>query len=490
MKEYKDLAGQTLVYGLGTIVPRLLNYLLLTPFYTRIFLQNEYGVIIELYSYVAFLMVLLTYGMETTYFRFSSGNENKNVVYNNALGSLLLSSLLFIIIIGFFQNNIASLIGYVHQPKYILWFSFIVTFDAITAVSFAKLRNENKAYKFAFIKIGNILINIGFNIFFFLICKNSTNEILSSFYKPEIGVGYAFLSNLFASLFNVVALYKEFFSLRFKFNVRLLKEMFSYAWPLLIIGIAGMFNEVADKILLKYLSADNLDSMKEVGVYGANYKLAILMSIFIQMFKYAAEPFFFKKSADSDAKKVYGNVMNYFIIFCLFIFLLVTLYIDIFKYFIGEKFRDGLFIVPIILFANMFLGIFYNLSVWYKINNRTLSGAIIAIIGVFITVVLNFIFIPRIGYLGSAWATFFCYLVMVLISYFWGRQVYKINYPLKKILIYNVLAIFLFFIYKYIGIFGSTINFIISTVLLLIYILAIVIIEKINFNTIKNIIKA
>lgn len=479
-----------MVYGLGTIVPRLLNYLLLTPFYTRIFAPGEYGVITELYAYVAFLMVLLTYGMETTFFKFTSTEKNTKIVYNNALGSILITSAIFIGLVLFFNHGIATLIGYKNQSIYIVWFALIVAFDAITAVPFAKLRNENKALKFTVIKILNILINIGLNIFFFIICKNSNHELLKQLYEPKIGLGYAFLSNLIASGFNFLALNKEILGLKIQFDFTLYKKMWAYAWPLLVIGLAGMFNEQADKILIKHLSSENVDAMQQVGIYGANYKLAVLMSIFIQMFKYAAEPFFFKQAKEKDAKKVYANVMNYFIIFCLIILLLVTLYMDIFKYFIGIDFREGLFIVPIILYSNLLLGVFYNLSVWYKLTNRTVNGAVIALIGVVFTMVLNIILIPIIGILGSAWTHFVCYLVMVVISYFWGRKIYRINYPLKKIAVYNLITIVLVLTYNSFVNFSVVLNLSIASLMFFIFIVVIIKMEKINLSIIKELIKA
>lgn len=489
MKEYKALAGQTLLYGLGTIVPRLLNYLLLTPFYTRIFTESEYGVISELYAYVAFLMVLLTYGMETTFFRFTSQKFNQKIVYNNALFSLLVTTAIFIGGVGLFKNHIADFIQYSSKPQYIVWFSFIVAFDAITSIPFAKLRLENKAKRFAFIKVGNILINIGFNIFFYVICKNSHNEWLSSLYKPEIGVGYAFISNLFASLFNVFALAPQFSQLKLNFNIKLYRKMVNYAMPLIIVGLAGMVNEVADKIFIKYLSADHLNAMKQVGIYGANYKLAILMTIFIQMFKYAAEPFFFKQAAEVDAKQKYAIVMNYFVIFCLLIFLLVTLYIDIFKYFIGPEFRVGLHIVPIILLANMFLGIYYNLSVWYKLTNKTHLGAVISIVGVLITIVMNVWLIPIIGYLGSALATFACYFVMMIISAIWGSFIYKVKYYYKKFFVYVFISIGIYGINGVINIQSGGKQFVLSTLLMMCFLFIVGYMEKISMSKIKGLFK-
>jgi len=421
-KFFNGLAGQTMIYGLGTIVPRLLNYLLLTPFYTRIFSVSQYGTVSELYAYSSLLLVLLIHGMETTYFRYSIDKKDEQDTFNHALFSTALFASVFLLFALFCKNGIAELIGYKSNTNYIICFGFIIFFDVITAIPFARLRNQNRALKFSLIKFFNITINVLLNIFFF-------------------NVGYAFISNMVASLFSFLMLLPEYKSFEFKISLSKYKVLLNYAWPLIIIGIAGIINEVSDKIFIKHLSAPNLDALQQVGIYAANYKLAVLMTIFIQMFNYAAEPYFFKKSKFADAKESYRVVMNYFVIFCLLIFLVVTLYIDIFKYFIGVKFHSGLPIVPIILLANMMLGIYYNLSVWYKINNMTSSGAVISLIGVVITLLLNILLIPRIGYWGSAIATFACYFVMVVVSYFWGQKVYKVSYNVGKILIYSVLAV-------------------------------------------------
>lgn len=484
MKPYKQLAGQTFIYGLGTIVPRLLNYLLLTPFYTYVVADLQgYGVISEIYSYIAFLMVLLTYGMETTYFRFSADERyDKKQIFDTSFFSLFITTILFLLIVFTNLSGISKLINYESNKQYIVWFSFIVAFDTLTAIPFAQLRQKNKAIKFALIKIANILVNIGFNLFFFLICKNADeNTFLSTLYHPEIGVGYAFLSNLFASAFTFLLLIPNIKQFKFNINLKVYSKMLNYALPLLIVGLAGMVNEVADKLFIKYLTPQEFRPMEQLGIYSANYKLAILMTIFIQMFKYAAEPFFFNQAKNNDAKEIYSKVMNYFIIFCLFLFLLVTMYIDVFQYFIGKPFRVGIGVVPIVLFANMFLGIYYNLSIWYKLTNLTRYGALIALVGVVITIAINIIFIPKYGYWASAWATLICYFSMMLLSYFMGKKYYKIDYDIKKISLYILLSLLLFFIYNYLKI-SILYNLFTANILLFIFIFAVIKVEKINIS--------
>jgi len=489
LKPIKQLAGQTAIYGLGTIVPRLLNYLLLTPFYTNIFQRGEYGVITELYAYAAFLFVLLTYGMETAYFRFAEKEKNPATVYSTSLTSLLTTSSFFLVLVLLFTQPLANLINYSANKEYIIYFAFIVGLDAFTAIPFARLRKENKAFRFAMIKIINVSVNIGFNLFFLILCPRliaqNPDSAISLVYSEDIGVGYAFISNLIASSITLLLLFPEIFRIKLIFDRALLKRMLLYALPLLVVGLAGMVNEVADKILLKYLvvapdgTADPANyAMEQVGIYGANFKLAILIMLFIQMFRYAAEPFFFAQAKGENPKQVYADVMKYFVVFCLLIFLGVTLYIDIFKYFIGSDFRSGLHVVPVILLANVFLGIFYNLSVWYKLTDLTKYGALMALMGASITVILNVILIPKFGYEGSAWAHFSCYFSMMVVSFFLGRKFYLVKYDLRTILGYIGLAVILFLIGNNTGIEHFALRLVVNSGLILVFVAVVFVFER------------
>ena len=482
MNPLKQLAGQTAVYGLGTIVPRLLNFLLLTPFYTRVFLQGEFGMITELYAYAAFLMVLLTYGMETAYFRFVENAKNKDKVYTTALISLCTTSILFVILIVLFAQPLADIIRYSANVEYIIYFALIIGIEAFTSIPFARLRQQKKPGRFAFIKIVNVVVNISLNFFFLWLCpvilKNNPDSIVGMVYSEDIGVGYAFISNLVATIVTLFLLIPDIFKTRIQFDGALLRSMLTYSLPLLVVGLAGMVNEVSDKIFLKYLWPDPETALDQVGIYGACFRLAVLMTLFTQMFRYAAEPFFFAQAKEKNSKTVYADVMKYFIIFGLIIFLVVMLYIDIFKYFIGGNFHEGLFIVPIVLFANLFLGIFYNLSVWYKLTNLTRYGAIIAITGAMVTIVLNIILIPKIGYLGSAWAHFACYFVMMVFSFFWGKKYFLIHYDLKRIFLYISLALILYAASNYIKPERFTIQLFVNTILLIIFLATVYKFEK------------
>lgn len=460
----KKLIGQTAIYGLSSIVGRLLSYLMV-PIVTRVFVPEIYGVAVELYAYVGFWLVFLTYGMETGFFRFAEKMEDSNKVFSTAILPLFVTSSVFIISLIFFSQSIANFLQYPNNKEYVVFFAIIIGVDAFLSLPFAKLRQENKPIKFASLKLIGIFINIGIQLFFLVLCKNNSNQILSPFfieslghlYNPNIGIAYIFIANVASSVFVLIMFVPSFFKLKFSFSKSLLKKMLAFSLPLLFVGLAGMANETIDRIMLKHLvvvpvgiTDTSRYIMAQLGVYGAVFKLSVLMTLFIQAFRYAAEPFFFSQEKEYGAKQVYANVMKYFVIFGLLIFLGVMLFIDIFKYFINENYWDGLYVVPILLLSNLFLGIIYNLSLWYKLTDKTIYGAYIAGIGALITVVFNLVLIPKIGYLGSAWGHFACYFVMMLISYFLGQKYYKVNYPLKDIFIYVFLAIFIYY--------GSTLN--------------------------------
>lgn len=490
MQQYRRLAGQTVLYGLGTIVPRFLNYVVLTPFYTHIFSQEQYGIVTNLYAYIVFLLILLTYGLETGYFRFTKMVDDPRRVFSTIMGSLFTTTLLFLLAVILFNHPIAEILEYPNRKYLITLFSFVVAFDAFSAIPFAKLRFERKARKFGYLKIFNVVVNFFFNFVFFIafpyIENHYPGSLLLNFYDTSIGVGYVFISNLLAGVFTLVLLLPE---IKVSVNLvdpKLMKRILKYTLPLLVVGLAGTINEVADKELIKRFVPDEDNPMRQLGIYGANYKLGMLMTIFIQMFRYAAEPFYFSKMKDVDAKSTYAEVMRFFIIFGLLIFLLVTLYIDIFKYFIDSKFHSGLHIVPVILIANLFLGINYNLSIWYKLVNLTRYGAFIALIGATITIVMNITLLPIYGYEASAWATFICYAVMMIISYFMGKQHYFIPYHLKSIFLYFSLAIAIFFIQKFIQYPSIIQKNLFNSLFLLVFIWTVLKKEKIKISDIKS----
>ncbi|MFN5628310.1 MAG: oligosaccharide flippase family protein [Bacteroidota bacterium] len=442
----KKLASQTAVYGLSSIIGRFLNYLL-TPLYTYSFVPQEFGVVVELYTYTSFLAVILTYGMETAFFRFSESQKDSNSVFSTATISILITTFTFLLLGIFLHQNIANFLGYSQNTNYIIWFILIIAIDALTAIPFAKLRQQNKALKFALIRLVNIGVNIFLNIFFIVWAPKYFAEYW--FYSPTIGVGYIFIANLLASFVTLIMLLPEFKFLKNGFSILLWKQMIKYAFPLLIAGLAGMINETMDRVLLKFLLPANSNIMEQIGIYGACYKISIIMTIFIQTYRYAAEPYFFNEHKKSDAKNTYAQTMKYFFIVCMFIFLLTTFYLDIVKLFIGEAYREGLNVVPILLLANLALGVFFNLSVWYKLSGQTKFGAYLTILGAVITIVANFILIPILGYTGAAWATLICYFVMTVTSYFIGQKFYIIPYDLKKIGLYFALGMLFYFVDYY-----------------------------------------
>lgn len=450
MGQLKKLAGQTAIYGISSIVGRLLNYLLV-PLYSYVFLPEESAVYVEMYAYVAFFIVILTYGMETAFFNFNQKEKNKKQVYDTTLISLLVTSAAFIAFSLIFAQPIANMLRYGENPEYIRYFTLIVGLDAFMSIPFAKLRAENRAFRFAIIKLINIIINISLNLLLILWVPYAYNkyswgpEYLSFISDGEPKIGYIFVSNLVASLVTFTLLIPDFFIKKAQFSFKLLKKMLNYSFPLLILGLAGVANESIDRILLKYILPPD-QAMYQLGIYGMCFKIAIVMSIFVQAFRYAAEPFFFSKQKDSDAKETYADIMKYFVIIMTFMFLAIILYMDIVKHFIGGNYHSGLKIVPMLLYSHIFLGVFYNLSIWYKLTGQTRFGAYISLTGTAISVGMNILLIPKIGYMGSMWANFTCYAVMMVISYFLGQKYYPVKYDLKAIFTYMIISVIIYFI--------------------------------------------
>ena len=496
MSSLKKLLGQTAIYGSSSIIGRFLNFLL-TPLYVIQFSNEQYGIITEMYAYVAFLVVLLTYGMETAFFRFSNKKIIFQKVYSNTLFSLMTTSSLFILLVSYFSQDIANLLKYPEHSEYIIWFGLIVGLDAISSIPLANLRLQEKAKKFALINFLNVGINIGLNLFFIFYCKvnfdnGNTNWIIKNFYNPSIGVGYVFISNLISSIIKFIFLGKE---IRFngEFDFSLIKSMLKYSFPMLLVGLAYVINETLDRAMLKeilyqqYIDLGTSPSIalekaqSQNGIYGANYKLTMIVSMIIQAFRYASEPFFFKDGKNKTSKETLAIVMNYFTIVMIFIFLLITLYLQIFKYFINNPdYWEGLVVVPILLVANICLGIYTSLSIWYKLSDKTIYGAYISGFGVIVTIIVNSILIPIYGYKASAIATLICYGSMMILSFSLGQKYYWVPYNLKKFFIYLLSAIVIYFISIPIDPLGSLsiIGFSYHTLLLSSFLLLVFILEK------------
>lgn len=405
-----------------------------------------YGVVSELYAWIAFLIVFLTFGMETAFFRFSNlENHSPQKTFQSSFATVIGINVFFLAIILIGLQPISTALLYQDHPEYIAIVAFIMCIDATSAIPLAKLRQEERVKKFVFIQMSSIAINILLNVVLLTFFFDKNN--------PEIGVLYILAANLFASLIKPIILYKDFIHLRFKPDYALIKQMVYYSFPLVIAGFAGIVNETMDRVLLKFssvrsgMSVD--EAMFQVGVYSASYKLAMLISIFLQAYRFAAEPFFFKLNKDSGDRSTYSSVMNYFIVIVMVFFLVVSLNIPILKYFISNKiYWEGLKVVPILLLANVFLGVYYNQSIWYKLSGQTKFGAIIAIIGATLTLVLNIAFIPKFGYMACAWTTMTVYLLQMIISYILGQKHYPIPYNLAKFFLFLFVGIGLFFLAK------------------------------------------
>lgn len=487
MNKIKQFAGQTAIYGASTIVARLLNYLLV-PLYTYKFAPDSYGIVSEMYAYVAFIIVLLTYGMETAFFRYNTIEVNKEKVYSTTLISIVSTSVIFLLGINYFSQSIANVMHYPNNNEYVIWFGLIVAFDAITSIPFALLRSQNKAKKFAVIKLINIGLNLGLNIFFILLCPLFLSyDIGTSFihlFFDEIGVKYIFISNVISSAITVVLLWKELKLIRLGFDKMLWQKLFLYAFPLLFFGLAGVVNETLDRILLKYLLPSNI-AMHELGIYSACYKVAIILTIFVQAYKYAAEPFFFAQAKEKNSGTLYAHLMTYFVIIMSFILLFTMMYLDdIIIHFIGPQYHKGAPVILILLVANLFLGIFYNLSIWYKLTDKTIYGAYLSVFGALVTIVLNILWIPVFGYMGSAWATLICYFLMMLISYIIGQKYYPISYQIKKMIGYMGLAIALVVLSRYVFVLTqSSVRLAMNTFFIFFYVVVVYRLEKASFLT-------
>ena len=445
MNPVKSLLGQTAIYGLPTIVGRLLNYFLVPLYTSESVFKNpaDYGVISELYAWVAFLIILLPLGMETAFFRFFNEKEDKDAVFRSSFITVIGFNLVFFIVLLFASQSIADAMMYSEHPEFIVLLGAIVCVDAIAALPMAKLRSENKALRFSTIHFTAIVVNVGMNLFLMLVVFDPE--------KPMEGVLFILLANLLASCVKLVGTYKDFLNLKLNYNKELALEMLRYSFPLIIAGFAGIVNETLDRIMMKPLliQAGNTPeySLEQVGIYSACYKLAMIVTIFLQAYRYAAEPFFFAQSKNEDRNKVYIKIMNCFVAAVCLVFIGVSLNIDIFKYFIrSEEYWAGLYVVPILLLANVFLGIYYNQSIWYKLSGQTKFGAYIAIGGGVITILVNMIFIPLYGFVASAWATLIVYALQMVASYLLGQKFYPIKYNLRKFGLYFGLALGLFFI--------------------------------------------
>jgi O-antigen/teichoic acid export membrane protein len=438
----KKLAGQTLWYGLPSIATRFIGYILN---FSLVFLYQAKSTadLTQIYAIFPFLNILFTYGVETSYFRFSQTQSQKKL-FNTLNISILVSTILFTAIMFVCKSQILWFSGLEVHPEYLTYMSLIVFFDTLSALPFAKLRKEERPRKYAFIKLLSIVINVAIVFWFIGICPSIASKNPDSIfllgYHESVGIAYYLIGGIVGSMLTFLLLLGEFKGFEISFDFLLWKKVMLYALPMVFVGFGGMINDMLSRLVFMHVAVLPAEEAKrQLGIFGANYRLAVLITIFIQMFRLAAEPFFFNQSKNKNAPETYARVMHLFVIACALMFLIVGLYLDVFKAIMTLKFAEygeGIQIVPILALGGVFLGIYYNLSIWYKLTDKNWYGAAITFGGAFITIVLNILWIPKYGYIGSAWATFVCYAFMMVVSYFLGQKFYPVPYAVKKILLY------------------------------------------------------
>lgn len=475
----KILAKETAIYGLSSIIGKFLNWLLV-PLYTYVLAQqSDYGIVTNLYAWTALLLVILTYGMETGFFRFANKEgAQPNTVYVTAMVSLFTTSLLFAVLCCVFCRPIAAALGYPDHSEFIALLSIVVAMDAFACIPFAYLRYKRRPLQFAALKLLFVFLNILLNLFFLVLCPKIQDAAwVAPWYNPDYGVGYVFVANILATGIQTLCLLPYILEpLRGRveplFSFPLLKDMLRYSLPLLVLGVCGIMNQTLDRILFPFLYTA-ADAQAQLGIYGACFKVAMVMMMFTQAFRYAYEPFVFAKHKDKQSVEAYADAMKYYILFSYLILLGMVFYLDLLKYIIAPTYWEGLKIVPVVLWAYIFQGVYFNLSFWYKLTDKTQYGAYFSLVGVVITFVLQVVFVPRIGYMASAASSAVCYFAIMLLSYFVGRKYLTIPYDFRKIGAYTLITLLLLGLFALVAHFLPTCPWAkmgVGTVLLLIYI--------------------
>lgn len=455
MAELKSVVKDTAIYGLSSIIGRFLNYLLV-PLYTAVLPAGSggYGVVTNIYAYVGLILVILTFGMETTFFRFANKEGEKPlVVYSTTLIIVGTISLFFLCMVLGFLPQISQAMGYAAHPEYIGIMGACVALDAFLAIPFAWLRYQKRPIKFAALNLLFIFLNIVTNLLYFLVLPKLYPlypDVIGLFYNPGVGVGYIFGLNLVCKAAIVAFFIPELTGFKYTLDVALMKRMLRYSWPILVLGIAGILNQTADKIIFPLVYGDIQEGQVQLGIYGACVKIAMIMAMITQAFRYAYEPFVFGKSKDQDSKTTYAKGMKFFIIFTLLAFLCVMAWLDALKYIIAPGYWDGLRVVPIVMAAEIMMGIYFNLSFWYKLIDKTIWGAWFSLAGCAVLLIINFVFIPRYGYMACAWGGFAGYGTSMILSYLVGQKKNPINYPMRSIMTYIALALLLTLVMVYI----------------------------------------
>ncbi len=479
MAGMKSLAKDTAIYGVSSILGRFLNYLLV-PLYTAVLpaASGGYGVVSNVYAYTALILVLLTFGMETGFFRFANKkDEQAEKVYANSLLFVGGLSLLFVVICMAFLHPISSLLEYPDHPDYIGMMVVVVALDAFQCIPFAYLRYKKRPVKFAAIKLFSIIGNIMLNLFFLLLCPwldEHAHGTVSWFYNPDYLVGYIFVSNLIMSSVQMLFFVPELRGFSYRADKRLMKQMAGYSFPIMIFGIVGILNQTVDKMIYPFLFDDRQEGLVQLGIYSATSKMALIMAVFTQAFRYAYEPFVFGKSKNEDNRVMYAAAMKYFFIFSLLAFLAVMGYMDILKFMVARDYWDGLGIVAIVMGAEIFKGIYFNLSFWYKLTDETRWGAYFSLMGCAVILVLNIWLVPMYGYVASAWASVAGYGIITILSFIIGQNKYPVKYPLKDMAVYLALAAVLFVIMREVKIDNTVWSLAFHTLLILIFVMYII----------------
>jgi len=482
MSGIKSLAKDTAIYGLSSIIGRFLNWCLV-PLYTNIFVQEQYGIVTYIYAWVALLLILLTYGMETGFFRFAnkSGKYAPTGVYTTAMSALLATSALFAVAVCVFAEPIARFADCPDHPCFFAMMGVTVAIDAFTSLPFAYIRYRKRPVRFAVVRLINIGLNIGLNLFFLLLCpwlQKVAPEIMS-WYDADFGIGYIFLSNLIATVMTMIMLIPEMRVGRWHFHPELFSSMLRYSLPLLILGLAGVLNQSVSTLLFpKICGLPAEEALAQLGIYNANFKIAIVMVMFTQAFRFAFEPFIFARASETDdmgAKlRTYADATKYFLIAGLLIFLAVMFFLPILRYFISPAYFEGLKVVPVVMMAELFFGIFFNLSLWYKLTDRTVWGTYLSVGGLAVTLALNLLLVPRFGYIGCAWASFFCYGAMMAASYVAGQKYYPIPYELGRMTAYVMMAAILYLAAEALTVSYSIVNYAVRAAMLVLFCYAVV----------------
>jgi len=484
---FKKLFGHAALYGISSVGSRFINYMLVF-LHTRYFKPDAYGIITDFYAQTAVLVIFLTLGLETGFFRFTSRGENDKDVFVNSFLLLFANGLIFLLAVILFLPNISDFLGYSDNSEYILIFALILFFDTLVAIPFSKLRLQERPLEFALVKTGNILINVGLNCLF-LTNDFFINAIHSIPFLHNTGLVFlVFLANFFASLFTLGYFYRDFLSIRVKINLQLIKRIMLYSFPLMVGGLAGIVNDMADRFFIKWWVPSDHNPMFQLGIYGGVLKLAVLLNLFIQVYRFAAEPLFFSNSGKEGSRKFYADSTKYFFVISLLLFLFISFFLHYFEKILGADFRSGIGIVPILLLSYVFYGFYFNISVWFKLTDKTRYAVIFTLFGLIINALINYFTVPIFGFWGSAWARLVSYFVMVVFCFIVGQRFFKVDYDLRNMFLYFAFSLALYFFDFYLFTANSVLTFVVKLLLLSLFVALFLWREKELRNKINSII--